>query len=223
MRPYHSIPIWECGEPLRALPEDIPRCIPHVYQALGAPYAGVSPFDLRVGVVTRLLQAQSWLDHQQSGLRIQVFDGLRPLAVQHFMVEWTFAQELARTDYDPEQLTDHQRSEIYGRVYQFWAEPRADLTPPHSTGAAIDVTLIDQTGQPLDMGSPIDEVSERSFPDHFEPDGTGALFHQRRKLLYDAMRSAGFERHPQEWWHFSYGDQFWAWLTGATYAFYGKA
>ncbi|MEO1402022.1 MAG: D-alanyl-D-alanine dipeptidase, partial [Cyanobacteria bacterium J06635_1] len=23
---------------------------------------------------------------------------------------------------------------------------------------------------------------------------------------------AGFGQHPNEWWHFSYGDQLWAWL-----------
>jgi D-alanyl-D-alanine dipeptidase len=26
------------------------------------------------------------------------------------------------------------------------------------------------------------------------------------------MVSAGFQQHPNEWWHFSYGDQMWCYL-----------
>jgi D-alanyl-D-alanine dipeptidase len=42
------------------------------------------------------------------------------------------------------------------------------------------------------------------------------------------MTQAGFERHPQEWWHFSLGDQLWAWQrqqqTGElVMAHYGRA
>jgi D-alanyl-D-alanine dipeptidase len=42
------------------------------------------------------------------------------------------------------------------------------------------------------------------------------------------MTAAGFRRHPQEWWHFSLGDQLWAWLIdqetgeGAALAHYGR-
>ena len=25
------------------------------------------------------------------------------------------------------------------------------------------------------------------------------------------MTKFGFAQHPNEWWHFSYGDQLWAW------------
>ncbi|MFZ9739796.1 MAG: M15 family metallopeptidase, partial [Prochlorotrichaceae cyanobacterium] len=30
--------------------------------------------------------------------------------------------------------------------------------------------------------------------------------------LRQVMTTAGFANHPKEWWHFSYGDQLWAWL-----------
>jgi len=58
------------------------------------------------------------------------------------------------------------------------------------------------------MGSPIDENSDRSHPDFFlarEPS-----VHGHRLKLLEVMQSAGFERHPEEWWHFSLGDQMWA-------------
>jgi D-alanyl-D-alanine dipeptidase len=36
----------------------------------------------------------------------------------------------------------------------------------HSRGTAIDVTLIDENGQPLDMGTAFDEMDDRSHPYH---------------------------------------------------------
>ena len=111
----------------------------------------------------------------------------------------------------PDTLSDEERQDLLRQVYQFWAVPNLDpaLPPPHSTGAAIDVTLIDEGGAAIEMGSPIDEISERSFPDHF---AIGSDFGQRRQILNHAMTTAGFKRHWHEWWHFSYGDQIWAWL-----------
>ena len=36
------------------------------------------------------------------------------------------------------------------------------------------------------------------------------------------METAGFAQHPNEWWHFSLGDQLWAWRTGGQTARYGR-
>ncbi|WP_271255300.1 M15 family metallopeptidase [Pseudanabaena sp. Chao 1811] len=35
------------------------------------------------------------------------------------------------------------------------------------------------------------------------------------------MTHSGFVRHPHEWWHFSYGDQIWAWICNEKLAIYG--
>jgi D-alanyl-D-alanine dipeptidase len=37
------------------------------------------------------------------------------------------------------------------------------------------------------------------------------------------MAEEDFAGHPDEWWHFSWGDQMWAKLTGADAAHYGLA
>jgi D-alanyl-D-alanine dipeptidase len=37
------------------------------------------------------------------------------------------------------------------------------------------------------------------------------------------MTEEGFAGHPEEWWHFSWGDQLWAALTNAPAAHYGLA
>ena len=53
-----------------------------------------------------------------------------------------------------------------------------------------------------------------NLPDHVK---------QNRKMLYDVMAEQGFINYPTEWWHFSYGDRYWALLTGADHAIYGPA
>ncbi|MEN9219034.1 MAG: M15 family metallopeptidase, partial [Gloeomargarita sp. DG_2_bins_126] len=171
-------------------------------------------FSLRRGVVEKLLQAQDYLQQMQPGWQLSIFDGYRPNTVQTFMVQYTY-QELAQNQPDspPEALL--------AQVYQVWAVPSDDpaTPPPHSTGAAVDLTLVDAQGQPVDMGSPIDELSPRSLPDYYPPESP---YTARRNLLHQVMAQAGFVRHPEEWWHFSWGDQLWAWVTGAPVAHYGR-
>ena len=36
-------------------------------------------------------------------------------------------------------------------------------------------------------------------------------WNSRRHLLREIMTKFGCAQHPNEWWHFSYGDQLWAW------------
>jgi len=116
-------------------------------------------------------------------------------------------------------------------VARFWAEPSLDpaTPPPHSTGGAVDLTLADATGQPLAMGGAIDAIGPVSEPDHFapaavaDPGSEAASWHRHRIRLGEVMVAAGFARHPNEWWHFSHGDQLWAWSLGETTAHYGRA
>ena len=221
MKPYQQIAIAECGEPLVPIPLDIFATEHlHAYQKLGAPYGDKSPYYLRKQVVARLLQAQQQLQSCCPGWRIQVFDAYRPIAVQQYMVDYTFAELVQAQGLQLQELTDAQKQSIWEQVHQFWAAPNLNpaTPPPHSTGAAVDVTLVDASGAPVNMGSPIDEISPRSFPDFFadQPEPEAQQYHQNRQLLKQVMVSAGFLQHMNEWWHFSWGDQLWAWLsTGA--------
>jgi len=223
MKPYQHIPISDCNEPLVPIPADgfvLPG--QHPYVAVGAPYGGRSPYFLREGVLRRLHQAQQWIQARQPDWRIFIFDAYRPITVQQYMVDYTFAELVRSHHLTPNALSEMQRQAFLEQVHQFWAVPSTNpaTPPPHSTGAAIDVTLANTTGTELDMGSPIDEMSPRSEPDYFaaiadpscpQYDPRGAECHQRRQLLRSAMLNAGFCTHPKEWWHFSYGDQFWVW------------
>jgi zinc D-Ala-D-Ala dipeptidase len=226
-KPYWHIPIVESNEPLVPIPGDRFVCAaPHPYVVLGAPYGNVSPFFVRQGVLVALEQAQSLLQAQHPHWKIFIFDAYRPVAVQKFMVDFTFAEVLHTRGLERSQLSESETAAILEEVYQLWAPPILDLKtpPPHSTGAAVDVTLFDtQTQETIFMGSPIDEFSPRSHPDYFgnlvrdakvgEVDlASAALADTHRQLLHQMMHQAGFQRHPGEWWHFSLGDQMWAWL-----------
>lgn len=234
LRPWSSIPIHDRGEPLVPLPPALLRLEPHPYARLGAPYgAGRSPFQLRAGVIERLLSAQAQLRDWQPQWRLAIFDGWRPLAVQRFMVDHTMASECAARGLDW-RVSSPERAAVEAEVARFWAPPSDDpaTPPPHSTGAAVDLCLADQTGALIAMGSPIDAIGPVSEPEHFgrlaeslsdgEERHRALLWHHNRGLLRDAMEGAGFAQHPNEWWHFSYGDQLWAWRRGEPSACYGR-
>jgi zinc D-Ala-D-Ala dipeptidase len=225
LKPYHQVAIQDCGESLVPIPTaPFVLAEPHPYAVLGAPYGQVSPFYLREGVLVALTQAQAFLAQQQPNWRIFVFDAYRPIPVQQFMVDYTFAELLRRRGLEQTKLSPAELQPLWAEVYALWAMPSQDpLTPPpHSTGAAVDLTLVDGQGQRVWMGSDIDELSPRSQPNYFsnwaensdfdpQQRQQAELAHRHRQCLNWVMTQAGFQRHPGEWWHFSLGDQLWAW------------
>ena len=226
MRPWSPIPIEECGEPMQDLPREFLRMEPHPYMALGAPYgASGNPFQLRQGVVQRLLKAQQRLSDHDPSLRLSIFDAWRPIAVQAFMVEHSIA-DLCR-ERGVELMSGDAFDQVVADVGRFWAAPSRDpaTPPPHSTGAAVDLTLSSREGIPLEMGGEIDAIGAISEPEHYagQEDPDARCWHQRRQLLADVMDASGFAQHPNEWWHYSFGDQLWAWRKGAAVAVYAEA
>jgi zinc D-Ala-D-Ala dipeptidase len=234
MKPYRQVPIQECGEPLVAIPLRLFAVeTPHPYIKCGADYEGKSPYYLRQGVIDRLIQAQERLQQLHPGWQIQIFDAYRPVEVQQYMVDYTFKEAIATRGLDVTKLSTAELEQIWHDVYQIWAIPSFDLEtpPPHSTGAAIDITLVDDRCVPVAMGSPIDEMSPRSKPEYFtnSEDPQAPEYNSNRQLLAQVMNYAGFVRHPEEWWHFSIGDQLWAWINNQAdpehplQAYYGRA
>lgn len=227
MKPYQIIPIEDCGDPLIPIPlEQFSIETPHPYQKLGASYQEKSPYHLRSQVLKALTQAQYYLQQQQPQWKIHIFDAYRPVAVQQFMVDHTFKSLLQKQGLTLEKLSQPQKETLWQQVYQIWAVPSDDFAtpPPHSTGAAIDITLRDEHRKLLDMGGMIDELSERSQPNYYANSSNKLeqVYHQRRELLNQIMAESGFLRHPGEWWHFSLGDQMWAWQSQKAIAYYGR-
>ena len=230
LKPWRSIEIVDCGEVLIPIPENFLRIEPHAYLSLGAPYKKNSdPWLLREGVLQRLLLAQDVLKSNHAGFRLAIFDAWRPISVQKFMFEYSLDQGCIASGVDRYEPSHEERfNRVLQEVRQFWAEPSTnpDTPPPHSTGAAIDLTLSDLDGNLVNMGSSIDFVGEISHPNYFEhsndPSSESFLFHQRRQCLSESMLKAGFVQHPFEWWHFSFGDQLWAWSQQKNNAIYAS-
>lgn len=101
------------------------------------------------------------------------------------------------------------------RIYS--AEPTGN--GPHQSGGAIDVTIINQDGNLLDMGTTYREHSPKTpmFSKQCTPEQQN-----NRKLLRNIMLEAGFTYYPGEWWHYCYGDRMWAAYTGNNHAIYGS-
>jgi len=225
MKPYQNILITDCGEPLVAIADHFIKIDPHPYISLGAPYGDRSPFFVRLGILERLQRSQAYLQTIRPNWHIAIFDAYRPISVQQFMVDYSFAQLAKNKGLEVLNLTEDQKNSLMAEVMKFWAIPSHDrkMPPPHSTGAAIDVTLFDADLLEINMGSPIDEISDRSLPSYFaNSSNTQEIeFHSDRQLLNQVMTHSGFQRHPNEWWHFSYGDQLWAWISKKKIAIYG--
>jgi len=75
----------------------------------------------------------------------------------------------------------------------------------HQRGVAVDVTLADLAGIPVEMPTRFDEFGPRAAADAPLPDGPARA---HREALRAAMHSAGFRVNPAEWWHFS---RLWGW------------
>ena len=95
--------------------------------------------------------------------------------------------------------------------------------PPHSTGGAFDLTLVDAEGKALDMGTAIDDISGgEENRNYTEANSISDQAKQNRRILINVLTEVGFVNYPTEWWHWSYGDKYWAFNTDAEYALYGS-
>lgn len=130
---------------------------------------------LRKVAAKSLAQANEFLKRNYN-LRIKIYDGFRPLFVQKIM--WDI-------------LPDD----------RYVANPAKGSR--HNRGAAVDITLIDEAGNELDMGTPYDDFTERAS---FASKDVLEKAYTNRKLLRETMIQFGFVPLESEWWHFDYKD-----------------
>jgi len=223
---WNKIPIKENGDKLIAIPSNLNFLNPHPYSHLGAPYQDkTSIWKLREEVVNRLLKVNDYLI-SNNHFYLLIYDSWRPLEVQEYMFKRAFLLECEKLDIDASLENMNYYPSILKKVEKFWAYPSFDLNcpPPHSTGGALDVCLSDKEGNLVDMGSKVDQMDETSNPDFYKNiiNEEAIIWNSRRNLLREVMHKYGFAQHPNEWWHFSYGDQLWAWKNKKANALYGK-
>lgn len=131
-------------------------------------------------------------DARTRGLRLKLFDCYRPArAVAHF-ARW--AADLSDTRTKAAYYPDIDKAQLFAQGYI--AERSG-----HSRGSTLDLTLVEvEGGAELDMGTPFDLFSPRSWPaSNAVTPGQKAS----RQLLAKLMAAHGFKPLEQEWWHFT--------------------
>lgn len=92
------------------------------------------------------------------------------------------------------------------------------FTPPHMTGGAIDLAIC-KDKKLLNFGTKFDDFTSKANTMYYK--GINSEIHSNRMMLVEIMQKYGFTNYSMEWWHFDYGNQFWASVKN-TDAFYGN-
>jgi D-alanyl-D-alanine dipeptidase len=129
-------------------------------------------FFLRTEPAQKILDVQKEL--KSLGLSLKIFDGYRPLSIQKKF--W-------------EILPDE----------RYVADPKKGSR--HNRGAAVDITLVDNSGNEIPMPTPYDDFTEKASRNYMDLSSQIII---NRKFLEDLMAKYGFVGLPTEWWHFDY-------------------
>lgn len=193
-----DIAVADCGEPL--VPISGALRVHPVYSWFGFEHM---PKDVQVrsGILDRLIRASRDLPED---FEIVIIDAHRTRAFQAELLTYYQA------------YSDHSLTEA-GYVSDPYSQTQV---PPHVTGGAVDLTL-GWRGAVLGLGTDFDLFSYLAAPAALEHEVPGKA-RDLRRLLASVLYQQGMVPIDTEWWHWSYGDQFWAGTTGSGTAIYGE-
>ena len=173
---------------------------------------------LRKTVYEKLKQAQALLP---KGLYLCIYEGYRSIDLQKMLFDnrnnkikqahpdWTYKQVFNETTklVSPVINLDHSKN-----------------IPPHSTGGAVDIYLINDKGEPVDMGiHPKDWMQDQDA--HISATDSrliSAEAQNNRKIMANVLTAVGLVNYPTEYWHWSYGDRYWAYYKKNPQAIYNS-
>lgn len=139
---------------------------------------------LHPDAATALKKAQELLDSISPGTRLLVKDAARPMKVQRIMFDAVKGTPKAR----------------------YVANP-AKGGGLHNYGIAVDITLADENGTEIPMGTPVDHLGPEANIDKerllVAKGVISETERQNRLLLRRVMTEAGFKAIRTEWWHFN--------------------
>ena len=132
-----------------------------------------------------VVEANRLLSQAHPGWRLCIYDATRPMRVQQIM--W---------------------DKVKGTPQQNYVSNPARGGGLHNYGLAVDVSIIDENGDSIDMGTKVDALTYISHTDNEEElVRAGKISREameNRRLLRRIMREAGFKSLRSEWWHFNY-------------------
>jgi len=141
---------------------------------------------LQKDVAIRLSKSQDLLSSLKPNYCLLVYDAVRPVSVQQKM--WDALDSIPPSERG-----------------KFVSNPQNRSL--HNMGAAVDLTILDERGIPLDMGAGYDDIRKIAYP-ILEKEflANGELTTQQianRELLRTVMKSQSFRPLETEWWHFN--------------------
>ncbi len=150
-------------------------------------------------VARRLAQAASSLP---SGYRLCVKEAYRPLERQQKSFDEAYAEYKIRNP-------GASGEELYELTCQYVAPVEV---AGHPTGGAVDVTLF-YGEEELDMGTEFNDEPIAPYNlTYLESPWISAQARENRRRLTEIMEGIDFVNYPTEWWHWSYGDPYWAYF-----------
>ena len=142
----------------------------------------------------KVVRAQKLLRERHKGYSLLIYDAARPISVQRRM-----------------------RRAVEGSPLEIYV---ADGTRGgrHNYGVAVDLTIVDESGRPLDMGAKFDHFGEEAWVGN-DDDVTLSAYKayvkkqqerglisaeaaMNRILLLEIMDEVGLRPYVKEWWHF---------------------
>ena len=130
-------------------------------------------------------EANSILGRIHPGWRLIIYDATRPMSVQQKM--W---------------------DKVKGTGMQNYVSNPKNGGGLHNYGLAVDVSIVDENGDSIPMGTRVDALTHLSHIDNEEElveEGCMSLQAiENRRLLRRVMREAGFLTIRTEWWHFNF-------------------
>lgn len=219
-----SMTIEECGEPLVPMNTMPGILINHPEYYIQGLKGSLPVCYVRFRVFKKILEAAELLP---KGYKFVVLDAWRPIEVQQSLFD---EFKIIVRERHPEIKDEDKITEM---ATQFVALPSLDCKKPspHNTGGAVDLTIADENGIWLDMGTYFDEMTDRTVTRYYEEKlESGDHLSEReieisknRRLLYHIMIKLGFTNFTDEWWHYDFGDQLWAYHNdGKVKAIYSR-
>jgi len=210
-----AIPIIECYEPLIDIKDyqqlkygDPPEC-----ELTKECYT-----KLRQSVFEKLCHAQTDLPN---GWHFRLYEGFRSRKVQQMLFAQEFSRVVARYPNDSYEKQFYETTRLVSPVKNL--DGSCNI-PPHNTGGAVDIEIINENGELVDMGMAVKDwcwvQPEICLTDC---DLISKEAKKNRTLLLEIMQAHDFINYPTEWWHFSYGDRYWAYHQPVRQAIYGSA
>ncbi len=145
-------------------------------------YTELNKAYLEKGFAKRIARAQDILSHRYPGYRLIIFDAARPVSVQRQMYALVANTPL--------------------KVYV----ANGNKGGRHNYGVAVDLSIVDNKGKQLDMGTPFDHFGVEAHTDREEILVKKGLISSQartnRQLLRSIMQEVGLRCYHREWWHF---------------------